>query len=81
MYTVNVNLSFFPHNSHIVRSDTSADRVNKAALYNPMGDKMVLFSLAVVVSLQPWKEKKKCIKLFFFFLEVFTFFRQVTVPR
>lgn len=28
---------------------------------------MVLFSLAVVVSLQPWKEKKNAFKLFFFF--------------
>lgn len=28
---------------------------------------MVLFSLAVVVSLQPWKEKK-CIQTIFFFL-------------
>lgn len=28
---------------------------------------MVLFSLAVVVSLQPWKGKKNAFKLFFFF--------------
>lgn len=56
LYIFTVNFERFLHYVVILRLTTES---NKVKMYNPIGSKMVLFSLAVVVSLQPWKERKK----------------------